>query len=465
MAQKSLVHFDISERKVLLRIMDVFCVLFTLSIVSVVFRFDYFRITQDYWGWTLILVIYLGVFSTIFELYDLQKASKFETVLKNVILTVSVTVLFFMLTPYFTPSLPANRLQILFFFLAMIGALLIWRFAYITLISSPRFYKKSLLIGDVSELKVMVEALQKSDPNYLIFGYVNTGKKSNQLLDADLKEFEASELRKVIEDHDINEIVVASSSSRSKDVTITLLSELNKLLLQGFPIKDYTQVYEHLTHRIPVQHIGKDFYKFFLFSRSNHNKFYLSALRVFDIVVSIFGLALCLGIIPFVYIINLFFNRGDLFYTQTRVGKNAKCFSILKFRTMSKDAEVNGPQWAIKNDNRITAFGKILRRTRIDEIPQFLNVLKGDMSVIGPRPERPVFVKELSKKLPFYKTRHIIKPGLTGWAQVMANYGSSHTDSFEKLQYDLYYIKHRGLFLDLNILLKTFSTILFFRGQ
>jgi exopolysaccharide biosynthesis polyprenyl glycosylphosphotransferase len=465
MAQKSLVHFDISERKVLLLLMDIFCVLFTLSVVSVVFRFDYFRITEDYWGWTLILLIYLGIFSAIFELYDLQKASKFETVLKNVILTVSVTVLFFMLTPYLTPSLPENRLQILFFFLAMVGALLIWRFAYITLISSPRFNKKALLIGDVAELTLMVEALQKSDPNYIIIGYVNTGKKDKQLSNTNLEQFEASDLCEVIVHQDINEIVVASSNSSSKEVSVTLLSELNKLLIQGFPIKDYTQVYENLTHRVPVQHIGKDFYKFFLFSRSNHNKFYLFFLRLFDIVISIIGLTLCLLIIPFVFIINLLANRGDLFYTQTRVGKNAECFAIWKFRTMSKDAEINGPQWAIKNDNRITSFGKFLRRTRLDEIPQFLNVLKSDMSIIGPRPERPVFVTELSETLPFYKTRHIIKPGLTGWAQVKANYGSSHTDSLEKLQYDLYYIKHRGMFLDLNILLKTFSTILFFRGQ
>lgn len=465
MAQKSLIHFDISERKVLLRIMDIFCVLFTLTIVSVVFKFDYFSITTDYWGWTVVLIGYLILFSTIFELYDLQKASKFEIVLQNVILTVSVTVLFFILTPFYTPSLPENRLQILFFFLSMVAALLLWRFAYITLISSPRFNKKALLIGDVAELKLMVDALQKSDPNYVIIGYIDTGKKENDFDHKNLQQFEAINLKAIIKEQHINEIVVASSKAKSKTVTASLLKDLNSLLIEGFPIKDYTQVYENLTYRVPVQHIGKDFYKFFLFSRSNHNKFYLFFLRGFDIFISIFGLALCLLMIPFIFIINLFANRGALFYTQTRVGKHAKYFDILKFRTMSKDAEINGPQWAVKNDNRITSFGKFLRRTRLDEIPQFLNVLKGDMSIIGPRPERPVFVKELSKTLPFYKTRHIIKPGLTGWAQVKANYGSSYTDSLEKLQYDLYYIKHRGLFLDLNILLKTFSTILFYRGQ
>jgi len=132
---------------------------------------------------------------------------------------------------------------------------------------------------------------------------------------------------------------------------------------------------------------------------------------------------------------------------------------------MPDNSELNGPQWSGKDDIRIRGFGKFMRRARLDEFPQFYNVLKGEMSVIGPRPERPVFVKRLSKLIPFYKTRHIIKPGLTGWAQVKADYGSSNTDSLEKLQYDLYYIKHRGLFLDMDILVKTFSTVLFFRGQ
>ncbi len=370
-----------------------------------------------------------------------------------------------MLTPFYSPSLPENRLQILFFFLSMVSALLLWRYAYITLISSPRFYKKALLIGDVSELRLMVEALQKSDPNYVIAGYINTGKKDGDFDYEKLQKFEATNLKHIVDDQHINEIVVASSKVKSKEVTASLLKDLNSLLIQGFPIKDYTQVYENLTYRVPVQHIGKDFYKFFLFSRSNHNKFYLFSLRFFDVLFSVIGLLFCILLTPVVFIINFFSNRGSLFYTQARVGKNAKNFRIVKFRTMLEDAEINGPQWAEKNDYRITSFGKFLRRTRLDEIPQFYNILVGDMSIIGPRPERPVFVKELSEKLPFYKTRHIVKPGLTGWAQVKANYGSSYIDSLEKLQYDLYYIKHRGLFLDLNILIKTFSTILFFRGQ
>ncbi len=464
MSKKPLIHFEISERKLLLRLFDMLGVLLTLAVVGVVFEFDYFRIDTDQWTWTLVFLVYLNLFASVFELYDLQKADRFDTIIKNVLLTASATVLFYMLTPYFTPSLPANRLQILFFYLSVIIALLIWRFLYISLISSPRFYKRVLVVGDSFDIKLIAESLQKSDPNYFIVGYVNTDYRiSTDLVKEDLKRFEVEELQSAIKEHHINEVVVASAYQ--KGLMLSLYNQLSELLKKGFPIRDYTQVYEEITRRIPVQNVDKDFYKYFPFSRSNQNKFYMLVFRIFDILVSIIGIIFGLIFLPLIVIVNILGNRGALFYTQDRVGKHGKIFKILKLRTMLIDAEVNGPQYAQKNDYRVTKFGRFLRRTRMDEIPQFYNVLKGEMSLIGPRPERPVFVKELSEMIPFYETRHIIKPGLTGWAQVMANYGDCHDDSLEKLQYDLYYIKHRGIFLDLSILLKTLSTVIFFRGQ
>jgi lipopolysaccharide/colanic/teichoic acid biosynthesis glycosyltransferase len=158
-------------------------------------------------------------------------------------------------------------------------------------------------------------------------------------------------------------------------------------------------------------------------------------------------------------------NRGPLFYSQTRVGKNGNHFKIFKLRSMVRNAEKFGAQFAKAKDGRVTKFGRFLRKSRFDEIPQFINVIKGEMSVIGPRPERPEFVEKLIEKIPFYEVRHLVKPGVTGWAQVNAKYGSSEEDSLEKLQYDLYYIKHRSLFLDITIIIKTLSTIVFFRGQ
>ena len=464
MSERPLLHFEISERKILLRLFDILGVLLSLGLVRLLLDFDYFRFDTDNWSWTVVLLLYLNIFATVFELYDLQKASRFEVVLKNVLLTSSVTVLLFMLTPYFTPILPSNRMQIIFFFLAIAVPILLWRYTYITLISSPRFFKRVLVVGDSFDINLITNSLQKSDPNYMVVGFVNTDTNlKEEIREHTLLQFEVDELLEAIKSHHINEIVV--TSAYEKGLMLPLYTQLSELLISGFPVRDYIQVYEEITQRIPVQHVDKDFYKYFPFSRSNQNKFYGTVSRSLDILVSFFGLILGTLFLPFVLIGNIFGNRGKIFYQQERVGKNGKAFNILKLRTMTKDAEPDGPRYAEKNDGRITRFGMFLRRTRIDEIPQFWNVLKGEMSIIGPRPERSVFVEELKEIIPFYDTRHIIKPGLTGWAQVMANYGNCHTDSLEKLQYDLYYIKHRGVFIDLSIILKTMSTVVFFRGQ
>ena len=244
-----------------------------------------------------------------------------------------------------------------------------------------------------------------------------------------------------------------------------LYNQLIHLLENGFIIREYTQVYEAITQRIPVHYVSRDFYRYFPFSRSNQNKLYLSFVRISEIVFSLLGLAIGLLFVPFIYIGNLIGNKGSLFYSQERIGKNGSVFKIYKYRTMVQNAEVNGAVFTTINDSRITAFGKFLRKTRLDEFPQFLNILKGDMGIIGPRPERPIFVNEIAEVMPFYETRHVIKPGLTGWAQVNYSYGDSIEDSLVKLQYDLYYIKHRSIFLDIDIVIKTFSTVLFYRGQ
>lgn len=460
----SSIHFNISERKVLLRIFDIVSILLVLYFVSNTFDFDYFTITKENWNWIFVLTIYISVFGTVFELYDLQKSSKIEKVYTNIVLTGSVTVLFYFLTPFFTPILPDNRLQILFFYFSILTALFIWRFLYITFVVSPRFYKKVLIIGETSNIKTIVEAFNIADPNYKIIGFINCEiNRKEKIKFKDIVEYSPKQIYQVIKDESISEIVIASYNSES--ITPEIYRDLITLLEGGFPIKEYTQVYEDMMQRIPVQFVGKDFYRYFPFSRSNQNKMYGFFHRFFDIIISFVG-ALC-GIVflPFVLLGNVIANRGPLFYTQERIGKNGNLFRIIKFRTMVKNAEKDGAVWAKKNDVRITSFGKFLRNSRLDEIPQFINILKGDMSLIGPRPERPHFVRELSQKLPFYETRHIIKPGLTGWAQVKTRYGSSVDDSLLKLQYDLYYIKHRSFFLDINILVKTLSTIIFYRGQ
>lgn len=458
------IHFDVSERKILLRIVDIAAVLGALHLTGLFLNFDYFQLKKENAIGILVLIGYLSIFGTVFELYFLPRTVKFQTMLKNTILTVSVTVLFYLLTPFYTPILPENRLQIIYFFLAMVIGISLWRWLYVSVIAAPRFYKKAIVVGDSFNIHKIIRNLESADPNYKIEGYINTEPMTiEEVISTEAKRFPPENLTETIAEYGISEIIVASSYADG--VNLTLYNQLINLLESGYPIREYMQVYEDITQRVPVEHVDKDFYRYFPFSRSNQNKFYRLVHRLFDTLMSIVGIAFFITIVPLVFIGNLLGNRGPLFYTQTRIGKNGRAFKIIKLRTMVQNAEKEGAMWAQKNDSRITRFGKFLRKSRLDEIPQFFNVLVGEMSVIGPRPERPVFVRELSEEIPFYETRHIVKPGLTGWAQVMGSYTNSEDGALEKLQYDLYYIKHRNLFMDLSIVLKTISTVVNFRGQ
>ncbi|WP_044398975.1 sugar transferase [Lacinutrix sp. Hel_I_90] len=460
----SKIHFEISERKILLRLFDLLFIGLALYGLSRISGFYYFRIDENNWRWLIVLALYIMVFGTIFELYDLQKSSKLETVTGAIILTTSVTVLVYLLTPYYTPSLPDNRIQILYFYLAILLVLLVWRTAYINVIASPRFFKRVLLVGETENIEAIIASLKQADPNYQIIGFINCEeeRKASVKFKA-IKKFEQDDIHSIIHTENINEIVVAIYNSEA--IASSVYVDLITLLERGFTIREYTQVYEEMAYRVPVQFIGKDFYKFFPFSKNNKNKLYLAYRRIFDIFLSLIGMVLGILVLPLILIGNLLANRGPLLYTQERVGKNGKPFTIYKYRSMVTTAEAQGAVWATKNDSRVTLFGRFLRTSRLDELPQLINILKGEMSIIGPRPERPMFVNELSRIIPFYHTRHIVKPGLTGWAQVKARYGSSVDDSLVKLQYDLYYIKHRSFILDFNIIIKTLSTVIFFRGQ
>ena len=464
MSRKKSIHFEVSERKILLRIMDLVMVYLGVYALNFYPKFDYVQFDVNNIVALILLGLYILIFGTIFELYDLQKASKIDTTFRNVVIASSTVVLFYLLTPVLSPYLPEERMQIVYFFLMILLSIMIWRLVYINLIESPRFYKRVLLVGEITNIDGLVNALVTSDPNYKIVGFINSeASTEGSVKFKGLKEFEANAFLDIIDKEKISEVLVASFNSES--IIAEVYHDLMLLFERGFKIREYTQVYEELLYRVPIQFVGKDFYKYFPFSRSNENKLYIFFQRTFDIIIAIIGLLAGLILIPFVIIGNMIGNKGPLFYTQDRVGRNSKTFRIMKLRTMTTNAEKDGVKWAQKDDKRVTAFGRFLRRSRLDEFPQFYNVLKGEMSIIGPRPERPFFVNELSRIIPFYQTRHIIKPGLTGWAQVKTSYGSTIEDSLTKLQYDLYYIKHRSVFLDFNIAIKTLSTILYYRGQ
>ncbi|WP_298147965.1 exopolysaccharide biosynthesis polyprenyl glycosylphosphotransferase [Flavobacterium sp.] len=458
------IHFEVSERKILLRLFDTVFVILALFLLDSFVDFQYIDVSLDNLWWIVILGLYVNVIGTIFEMYNLQVASNQFQVVRSILLTASTTVLFYLLTPFLTPFLPSNRLQIIYFFGAIFIGLLIWRIFYQAFLASHRFEKKAVLICDKEEIVELVGDLQAADPHYRVIGYIDTGKSESYVFNyGGVDAVQTENLVQFIQEQTVSELVIAGA--KADIITVPLYNELLRLLEFGFPIKEYTQVYETLTQRIPIHYLDRDFYRYFPFSRSNQNKLYLIFVRAVEIILAIVGLLAGCVILPLILLGNLLGNRGPLFYKQIRVGKFGKPFKIYKFRTMVKNAEAGSAVFATSNDVRVTTFGKFLRKTRLDEIPQFINILIGNMGFIGPRPERPEFVQELSEIMPFYETRHIIKPGLTGWAQVNYSYGQSFEDSLIKLQYDLYYIKHRSIFLDLNIVIKTFSTILFYRGQ
>ena len=458
------INFEISERKVLLRFFDVIFVWLALNFIGNLLELNYLEVLTSSFYYFLAFSLYINGIGTIFEMYNLQVASCQHQILKSVSLTVLTPAFLYLLTPIYSVTLPSQRLQIVLFFFTTLLALSLWRISYVRFFASNRFVQNVILVCLNEQLEELIVDLEKADPHYKIVAYVNSdGSETISNSNNCVRQIGISDMVTFVSENNIFEIVIVSQ--KTKEITLELYQKLLQLLEFGNSIREYTQVYEDKNLRIPIQHVARDFYKFFPFSRSNNNQLYLLSIKFMEVFISIFGLLFVALLIPLITLGNFIGNRGKLFYTQERVGKNGKLFEIYKFRTMIKNAEINGATFSTPNDTRVTPFGKFLRKTRIDEFPQFFNILKGDMAIIGPRPERPVFVKKIAQIMPFYETRHVIKPGLTGWAQVNYSYGESLEDSLMKLQYDLYYIKHRSIFLDLNITIKTISTVLFYRGQ
>ncbi len=454
-------HLNISERKLFLRVLDIVFAVLGLYVLNIFFDFHYFNFSNaNSTLWISTLTIYLLVFGEIFESYDLKVASDKYLTLKSTVITVFFSTLFYVFTPVISPELPLNRLQLIYFSMTLLFSILLNRFFYIQLIFSPRFLKNILLIADSTQLKGLVNAIQNKSANR-IMAVVSDAAMTDDDKITFIPIFDAN-LEEIVKEEGINEIVI--SSNKPQFITPELNNQLISLFEKGMIIRSANNFIEEETRRISETQLTSDFYNYFTFSKSHQNNLYLAFRRVLDIMFSLIGIVFFFLLIPFVFVGNLFANKGKLLYTQKRVGKRGKNFSIIKFRTMVANAEENGAEWAKKYDRRVTTFGKILRKSRLDEIPQFINVLKGEMSLIGPRPERPEFVGMLEKELPFYAIRHVVKPGLTGWAQVMYPYARSVDDQQKKLMFDLYYIKERNLLMDLKIVIKTISTILFFRG-
>lgn len=269
----------------------------------------------------------------------------------------------------------------------------------------------------------------------------------------------SSLLHEIASQGKVDRIIVALEERRGNLPT----EELLKCRMEGISIEEGIAFYEHLTGKLLIE---KAYPSFFIFSngftKPTHHRVVKAAV---DYFLSSIGLIISLPIMALIALAIKIDSSGPIFYRQKRVGKNGRVFTLLKFRSMKENAEQEtGPVWAAENDDRMTRVGKIIRKMRLDEIPQMFNVLKGDMSFVGPRPERPHFFDHLKDNIPFYEKRHAAKPGITGWAQIQYPYGASQNDALEKLKYDLYYIKNRSFFFDLNIIFQTIKIVLFRRG-
>lgn len=256
----------------------------------------------------------------------------------------------------------------------------------------------------------------------------------------------------------VNEIVIGSDSSYQNLPTQSLL----ECKTQGIKITPYVSYFERENKRVSLEHI---YPQWFIFTSGFHyTSFDRFLKRTIDIIFALAGIIISLPILLIVTVLIKTTSKGPVFYQQIRIGLNGERFTIKKFRSMSVDAEKDGAQWAQSNDSRVTWIGKFIRKTRIDELPQLFNILRGEMSLVGPRPERPVFVEQLSEKIPYYRDRHRVKPGLTGWAQVNYPYGASEDDARMKLAYDLYYMKNFSIALDILTMFKTVRVVLFGDG-
>ena len=454
-------YYNISERKILLRIVDVAIIILSLFLSSIYLNFTYFFFSNEYvFNWSLLLVFYYLIFGEIFLLYNLNVSNNRYAVVRSVTLTAFFTTIFYIFTPYISPVLPSNRLQIVYFFLILFLPVVIWRFLYMWLIFSPKYFKNIVFIGESNKIKSILKEIQK-DNIHNLHAYLSDKEVTGI---HNFQDISTTDISSLIDKDSVTEVIV-SLKGLLPEVVEKLNKELILLFEQGVNIVSYETFYEEVTLRVPAEYLKNNFYKHLNFSKNNNNRFYIFGLRFVDIIFSIFGLIVLFFLIPILFLGNLFGNRGSLFYSQERVGQNGRRFKIFKLRSMVENAESNGAVWAVKNDKRITAFGKFLRNTRLDEFPQFYNILKGDMSIIGPRPERPEFVKDLEHKIPFYAIRNVVRPGLTGWAQVNYPYANTIEEQEIKLRYDLYYIKERSAFMDFKILIKTITTVLFYRGQ
>ena len=392
---------------------------------------------------TLLLTYY-------FDLYEPRRISENWEIYFRLLLVLGVLSFVLAGIVYFAPELDIGP-YVLVVGISFLAALLVfWRGAYEWIIGLPMFRERVYVLGCGERARAVVELLRTSrDAGMEVIGWKGESEVHGLLdhFSADLRAFRG--LRP-----GIDRVIVAMEERRES----MPVRELLDLRLCGVVVENSNELMERLSGRLPLDGLNPST---LIFTEG----FRMSALqqlfrRLLSFAVSFIALLICLPFIPLIILAVRLSSPGPIFFSQTRVGQRGRLFTAYKFRTMREQGAV----WAAKNDPRVTPIGRFMRSTRLDEIPQLWNVLYGDMAFVGPRPERPEFVQWLNQEIPFYDVRHMIRPGITGWAQVRYRYGASLEETKHKLEYDLYYVKHQSIGLDLLIMFETIKTIILRRG-
>ena len=415
--------------------------------------------------WFFLLESLWFMFASAYDFYDLQVTSKpFRSASALMQITLQMVIVYLVIF-FLSPRDALPRLFILYYGVASFILISLWRMWRPFLIGWTSQPRRVLVVGSGWAARAIIEVIAEESGNeYVVAGVVTDPSTHSEVDDTVTVLREGELLPQVTEAMGASEIVLAYGSSQMPGIIFQGVMDAYE---QGFAITAMPILYEQITGRVPIEHVGEHNWNVVLpVTSSNLFNPYPVLKRTMDIILALIGSVLFVALLPFIMLAMMLDSPGTVFFRQERIGQGGRIFNIIKLRTMIPDAEkVTGPQWSSANDPRITRTGRFLRKTRLDEFPQLLNVLRGEMSLVGPRPERPFFVEKLSNTIPFYRTRNIIKPGLTGWAQVKYRYGDTVEDALIKLQYDLYYIRHQSLLLDISIMLRTIRTVFSFAGR
>lgn len=397
----------------------------------------------------------------LFDLYDFVVMNDRRELVLRLIQALGLAWIALAFSFYTFPGLMLGRGISLIALPLALALMVSWRVSIHWFLGHPDFGERILIVGSGNlAVEVAREVLNRPDAGYRIVGFVGNDAEllGKSLINPRVIGL-TEQLDQIVKREDIDRIVVAMGERRGQLPTNKLL----QLSLTGeVNIEEGASFYERITGRVSLNMLRPSWLIFT--GRGRQKKLSGVARSAVHWFVALVGAILSLPIVIVTAILIKLESRGPIFYKQERVGKNGRTFVLAKFRSMRVDAEQDGPVWASKSDSRTTRVGRVIRKIRVDEIPQFWNILKGEMSFVGPRPERPHFVAQLAEEIPFYEQRHLIAPGLTGWAQINYPYGASIEDARQKLQYDLFYIKNHSLVLDAYIMFDTIKIILFGRG-